>query len=111
MVEDAPYFVDIADSFEEFMRNAIFVAHNVDFDYGFITREYARIGRSFRYPRLCTCSSMRRLYPGFSSYSLSALCRQYDIPLKEHHRALCDAEAAAELLVIINEKRRKDPVE
>jgi len=48
---------------------------------------------------------MRKLYPGRRSYSLSALCREFDIPLKHHHRALCDAEAAAELLLLINEKR------
>lgn len=105
MVAGAPYFVDVADEFEAFMQDAIFVAHNVEFDYGFISREYARIGRPFRYPKLCTCASMRKLYPGHRSYSLASLARAYDIPLKQHHRAMCDAEAAAELLVLINEKR------
>ncbi len=105
MVADAPYFFDVADDFERFMEGAIFVAHNVEFDYGFIASEFRRIGRGFRHPKLCTCASMRRLYPGHRSYSLAELCREYDIPLKSHHRALCDAEAAAELLLLINEKR------
>jgi DNA polymerase-3 subunit epsilon len=106
MVEDAPYFADIADSFEEFLQDSIFVAHNVEFDYGFIAAEYRRIGRPFRYPKLCTCASMRKLYPGHRSYSLAALCRAFDISLRQHHRAMCDAEAAAELLLLINEKRQ-----
>ncbi len=106
MVADAPYFSDIADRFEEFLRDSIFVAHNVEFDYGFLAREFRRIGRSFRYPRLCTCASMRRLFPGHRSYSLASLCDAFDVPLKQHHRALCDAEAAAELLILINEKRQ-----
>ena len=105
MVADAPVFADIAEKFSIFMQDAIFVAHNVSFDYGFITREFARLGQLFRYPRLCTCSSMRKLYPGYRSYSLAALCENHGIPLKRHHRALCDAEAAAELLFLINEKR------
>lgn len=105
MVADAPVFADIADDYAEFMEDAIFVAHNVNFDYGFVSREYARLGRSFRHPKLCTCASMRRLYPGLSSYSLGALCNEFQIPLKQHHRALCDAEAAAELLFLVNEKR------
>lgn len=105
MVADAPRFADIADAFDTFMGDAIFVAHNVSFDYGFISREYARLGRRFRHPRLCTCASMRRLYPGHRSYSLAALCQAYDIPLKRHHRAMCDAEAAAELLLLVNERR------
>jgi DNA polymerase-3 subunit epsilon len=87
------------------MQGAIFVAHNVDFDYGFIAREFKRLGRPFRHPKLCTCSSMRKLYSGHKSYSLAALCENYGIALRQHHRALCDAEAAAELLLLINEKR------
>ena len=51
------------------------------------------------------CAGMRRTHPGHRSYSLAALCRAYDIPLLQHHRAMCDAEAAAELLLLINEKR------
>ena len=105
MVADAPVFTDVADEFEAFLEGAIFVAHNVEFDYGFLAREYARLGRFFRYPKLCTCASMRRLYPGHRSYSLASLCRQFDIPLRQHHRALCDAEAAAELLLLVNERR------
>ena len=105
MVADAPVFSDIADEFEAFMQDAIFVAHNVDFDYGFIAREFKRLGRPFRHPKLCTCSSMRKLYSGHKSYSLAALCENYGIALRQHHRALCDAEAAAELLLLINEKR------
>jgi DNA polymerase-3 subunit epsilon len=105
MVQDAPYFADIADDLEAFLEDSIFVAHNVEFDYGFMAREFARIGRPFHYPKLCTCASMRRLFPGHRSYSLASLCRRYDISLNQHHRALCDAEAAAELLLLINEKR------
>ena len=105
MVADAPLFADVADDFEAFMQDAIFVAHNVDFDYGFVAREFKRLGKKFRYPKLCTCASMRKLYPGHKSYSLAALCENYGIALRQHHRALCDAEAAAELLSLINEKR------
>ena len=105
MVATAPSFAEVADEFAAFMGDAIFTAHNVNFDYGFVSREFARLGRRFRHPKLCTCSSMRRLYPGLPSYSLGALCAQFDVPLKQHHRALCDAEAAADLLLLVNEKR------
>lgn len=105
MVADAPVFADIADSLAAFLEGAIFVAHNVDFDYRFIGQEFRRLGRSFRMPKLCTCASMRKLYPRHASYGLAALCAAYDIPLTSHHRALCDAEAAAQLLLMINEKR------
>lgn len=107
MVAGAPVFADIAEAFAAFASDAIFVAHNVEFDYGFISAEFERMGQAFRRPKLCTCASMRKLFPGQDSYGLAALCAAYDIPLKTHHRALCDAEAAAQLLLIINERRRE----
>jgi DNA polymerase III subunit epsilon len=111
MVRGAPLFVEIADSFMQFMANGIFVAHNVNFDYGFISYEYARLERRFRFPKLCTCAGMRRRYPGHESYSLGNLTDIYSIDLKDHHRALCDARAAAHLLNLINEKRGNEPKE
>ncbi len=105
MVAKAPLFSDVADSFSEFMGDAIFAAHNVNFDYGFISTEYQMIDRKFRHPKICTCSSMRKLYPGYRSYSLKNLCQEFEIKLESHHRALCDAQAAAELLKMVNEKR------
>ena len=105
MVRDAPVFAEIADSFMHFMGDGIFVAHNVNFDYGFLSHEYERLERRFRFPKLCTCAGMRRRYPGHKSYGLGKLCTIYQIELEEHHRALCDARAASHLLNLINRKR------
>ncbi|WP_283844063.1 3'-5' exonuclease [Bradyrhizobium japonicum] len=87
------------------MGDGIFVTHNVSFDYGFLSYEYVRLERRFRFPKLCTCAGMRRRYPGHKSYGLGKLCAIYDIELEDHHRALCDARAAARLLNLINKKR------
>jgi len=105
MVEGAPRFADIAADFRAFMEGGIFAAHNVNFDYGFISAEYARLEQPFRYPKICTCAGMRRHYPGHGSYSLALISREYGVALKNHHRALSDAHAAAGLLLLINEKR------
>jgi DNA polymerase-3 subunit epsilon len=109
MVRDAPVFADIADSLMTFMCDGIFVAHNVNFDHSFISQEYIRLKRQFRFPKFCTCAGMRRHYPGHRSYSLGSLCSIYEISLDNHHRALCDAEAAAKLLNLINRKRDRQP--
>ncbi|MET4347344.1 hypothetical protein ABIC07_006859 [Bradyrhizobium sp. RT9a] len=45
MVRDAPVFHEVADSFMAFMGDGIFVAHNVNFDYGFLSYEYERLER------------------------------------------------------------------
>jgi DNA polymerase-3 subunit epsilon len=108
MVRGAPLFAEVADAFMEFMGDSIFVAHNVNFDYGFIAYEFEKIERRFRFPKLCTCAGMRRRYPGHQSYGLGKLCEIYGIELDDHHRALCDARASAHLLNLINQKRMND---
>jgi DNA polymerase-3 subunit epsilon len=105
MVRGEPIFAEVADSFMRFMGDGIFVAHNVNFDYGFVSHEYERIDRRFRFPKLCTIAGMRRRYPGHKSYGLGKLCELYGIELKTHHRALCDARATGYLLNLINLKR------
>ena len=105
MVQDAPLFSDIAESLRVFLEGSIFVAHNVNFDYGFIKEEFARLEQSFSMPKLCTVKEMKRHYPGYESYGLGKICKEFDISLESHHRAMCDAEAAAQLLILINEKR------
>ena len=107
MVADAPKFLDISQSFREFVGNAVFVAHNAQFDYGFLREEYKRLGQSFRNPTLCTVVATRRYFPGLPSYGLASLATYFGIALPSHHRALCDAEATAELLILINGKRTK----
>jgi DNA polymerase-3 subunit epsilon len=105
MVRGAPIFAEVADSFMRFMDDGIFVAHNVNFDYGFISHEYERLDRRFRFPKLCTVAGMRRRYPGHKSYGLGKLCELCGIELETHHRALCDARATGHLLNLMNLKR------
>jgi DNA polymerase-3 subunit epsilon len=105
MVRHAPIFSEVADNFMRFMGDGIFVAHNVNFDYGFISYEYERLERRFRFPKLCTVAGMRRRFPGHKSYGLGKLCALYGIELETHHRALCDARATGHLLNMMNLKR------
>jgi len=101
MVADAPLFCEIAEQVATFTDDAVFVAHNVNFDYGFIKQEFARLEKPFRRPKLCTVREMRRVKPGLESYSLANLTGHFQIHMQQHHRALSDAKAAAALLEII----------
>jgi DNA polymerase-3 subunit epsilon len=105
MVKDAPRFEEVAEEFNKFTQGAIFVAHNVSFDYNFIKAEFETLNQEFRRAYFCTKVGMRKHYPGLPSYGLKNLSAHFDVPLKNHHRALSDAEAAAHLLLLINEKR------
>jgi DNA polymerase-3 subunit epsilon len=105
MVKDAPLFEEIAEKFLEFVKDSIFVAHNVSFDYSFLQNEYSRLELNFVRPFICTKAGMKKHFPDLHSYGLKNLCDTFSITLNGHHRALNDAMAAAELLKIINQKR------
>jgi DNA polymerase-3 subunit epsilon len=105
MVANAPIFAEVADDIAAFTEGCVFVAHNVNFDYGFIKAEFERLERRFRRPKLCTVREMRKWYKGLPSYSLANLTKHFEIDMERHHRALSDAVAASELLALINEKR------
>lgn len=97
MVEKAPTFSQIADDLEEIFENAIFVAHNVNFDYSFIKAEFNAIGRNFHMPKLCTMRLARKAFPGAPSYGLNNLCNWLGLVNETAHRALSDARAASEI--------------
>lgn len=106
MVATQPTFAALADDLAQRLAGCIFVAHNVKFDYGFVQHEFERAGVAWRAPQLCTVVQSRRFFPRLPSYGLAALASHFGLTLTEHHRALADATATAELLLLIQVKRR-----
>ncbi len=93
MVAEAPKFYEVARKIVEMTEHAIFVAHNVRFDYGFIRAEFKRLGYTYSRRQLCTVRLTRNAFPGLGSYSLDNLIRHFDIPFRNRHRAMGDVEA------------------
>jgi DNA polymerase-3 subunit epsilon len=91
-VTGAPLFKDIWQEFEAITENAVFVAHNVNFDYGFIQSEYQRLGKSFKRHKLCTVQLSKALFPHESSHKLEHLIQRHKYEVKARHRAYDDAE-------------------
>ena len=103
MVSNAPIFSEIAAPLLNQLSGSIFVAHNVNFDYGFIKKELERIGINFKMPKLCTVVESRKAFKGLKSYSLGNLSAHFNLDLTNHHRALDDAKAAAQLLLLVQQ--------
>jgi DNA polymerase-3 subunit epsilon len=93
MVANAPTFDEVADEFDAFTSNSIFIAHNVNFDYRFIREEFRKIGKDFSRKKMCTVQLSRKAFPGLPSYSLGKITKELSIPLDGHHRASVDARA------------------
>ncbi len=97
MLEGAPVFKDIAGELFDLLKDNVFVAHNVNFDLNFVKEEFKRVGYDYNPPKLCTVRLSRKLFPGFRSYSLGAICESRNIVIEDRHRALGDAFATAML--------------
>lgn len=97
MVKDAPAFEDIAESVAAILKDKVFVAHHVSFDYSFIKGHLRESGFDMPARKLCTVRLSRKIFPDLPSYSLGNLCRSLDITIRDRHRAGGDAEATVEL--------------
>ena len=97
MVEDAPAFDDIADVVHDILKDNIFIAHNVNFDYSFVKHHLRSSGYELNTKKLCTVRLGRKVFPGLPSYSLGNLCRSLEIRVENRHRAGGDARATVKL--------------
>lgn len=107
MVAKAPQFETVADEIFKRLNGAVFVAHNVNFDYSFVMHYLSKAGFDYQSKKLCTVRLARKIIPGLASYSLGKLCRQLDIEIQNRHRALGDAYATAQLLNLLLEKDKE----
>lgn len=101
MVAKAPLFSEVAAHIYDLLKDKVFVAHSVNFDYSFLKHQLAVEGYELNTKKLCTVRLSRKIIPGLKSYSLGKLCHQVGITLTNHHRAGGDAMATAELFSLL----------
>lgn len=98
-VQDALPFEAHADYIYELLQDAVFVAHNTDFDLSFLQGEFKRVGLpTWNGKKIDTVELAKILFPSSLSYKLGDLAAELNIPLNNAHRADDDAKACALLL-------------
>jgi len=97
---DKPKFIEIADSFLEFIGDSNLIAHNADFDINFLNSELVRAKKDkINNDRVVdTLKIARSKFPGARN-SLDALCKRFfvDNSNRSLHGALLDSELLAEV--------------
>lgn len=93
MLATQPMFGEVAQKVQQELSNAIFVAHNARFDYGFLKQEFARSGIHWQSQNLCTVKLSRTLYPQYSKHGLDQLIKRHQLHCEQRHRAMGDALA------------------
>ena len=110
MVMDSPTIDVVLPQFLEFAGDGVLVAHNAGFDVGFIEQNCRSLGLSDEFVYLDTVALARVLLPTLSKYKLNIVAKALNISLENHHRAVDDAEATAEIFVKFTEMLKKDQV-
>jgi DNA polymerase III subunit epsilon len=87
----APGFREVAEDIVEILDGAVFVAHNVRFDYCFLKAELRRRGINFSPKQICTVKLSRKLYPQFRHHNLDSIIERHNFKIKNRHRAFDDA--------------------
>ena len=95
-LRDAPDFYEIMPELQDSLENSIFVAHNADFDYGFIRSAFGERKEKFDYPKLCSVKIFRHLYKTKKA-SLDKVIEHFGFSCENRHRAYDDAKMILEM--------------
>ena len=99
MVVDAPMIEEALPHFLEFCQDAVLVAHNASFDMSFIIENTHRLGLKKEFTYVDTVGIARLLLPHQAKHKLDAVAKTLGISLENHHRAVDDAGATAEIFL------------
>ncbi len=97
MVLEADSIETVLPAFLAFVGDSVLVAHNAGFDTGFIRKFANDLGRKLENTILDTMTLAHVLCPELGKYTLDRVCKYLKIKLENHHRAVDDAAATAEI--------------
>lgn len=99
MVREAPGIEEVLPEFLKWCGNAVMVAHNASFDIGFITQKAKELEMPVSFTVVDTVSMSRAVLPELRNYKLDTVAKKLGVSLENHHRAVDDAGATAEIFV------------
>ncbi len=111
MVKGAPKSTEAVKSFLDFCGTAPIIAHNAEFDVGFIRAECQRSNIPFEPAYLDTLALCRTLFPEKKKHKLDIMAEMLGIPNPAHHRAVNDAEVLCGIWTKCVEIMKKNGIE
>ena len=97
----------MAEEVAEWLRGAVVVCHNAQFDVQFLDSEFHRIEREFQIPNLIDTLMMARQYYEMPSYSLGFIAGSFHLPMTVKHRALDGALAVRGIFFAMMEQMKQ----
>ena len=104
MVKDAETIETIFPKVLEFLgdsKDTVIVAHNANFDVGFLKQNAKRLGYDFDYSYLDTLSLAKDLFPNYKKYKLGKIAENLGIKVEVAHRALDDVDTTVKVFNVM----------
>lgn len=103
-VKNAPTFPEVWKEVEKLIDGCILIAHNVGFEKSCINACHEEFGTNNDYEYIDTLSLSRKFLKKLNNHKLNTVCEHLNIDLKNHHNALDDAKACANIFIKLNKK-------
>ena len=104
MLQGAPLLEEIFPKFLEFVGDRVLVAHNADFDTGFIRAACEKLGYTYNFTSADTLVLSQNLLPHLSRFKLDVVANALSLPEFNHHRAADDAVTCGLIMAKLMEK-------
>jgi DNA polymerase-3 subunit alpha (Gram-positive type) len=111
MVISAPKIQQALVDFLEFCEDAVLVAHNAGFDTSFIEKKAKEQGIEVNPTYIDTVLLAQFAIPNLNNYKLDTLCKHLGVSLENHHRAVDDAKATADIFLKLIELLRERDID
>ena len=99
MVLDKPTISEVLPKFLDFCKDSILVAHNSDFDTGFVREKASENNLLYDFDAIDTVILSRLLMPDLKNHKLNTIAKELNVSLENHHRAVDDATATAQIFL------------
>ncbi len=104
MVKDAETIKEVFPKILEFLgddKETVIVAHNANFDVGFLKQNAKSLGYEFNYTYLDTLSLAKDLFPEYKKYKLGKIAERLGIKVEVAHRALDDVDTTVKVFNVM----------
>ena len=108
MLVGAPKIEEVLPKFVEFIGNRVLVAHNSDFDTGFIRAECARQGITYNFTAADTLILSQNLLQHLNKFKLDIVANALSLPEFNHHRAADDALTCGMIMARLTKKLEEE---
>ncbi|MDD6796489.1 MAG: DNA polymerase III subunit alpha, partial [Clostridiaceae bacterium] len=101
MVRDAETIDKVFPKMLEFIEGSVLVAHNADFDIGFLKHYAKELGYDFDFTYLDTLTLAYDLFPDYKTYKLGRIAKNLGIKVEVAHRALDDVDTTVKVFNVM----------